>query len=102
MTYYLRTKSTIQIAGMTATWRKGSEKGVELLELLVEGDPVDPHRGYSCVASDYFIGEAERYIGMAVDKPIYLNATLFETVLAAFKEQSPVSPRVLYPIRKLD
>ena len=102
MTYYLRTKSTIQIAGMTATWRKGSEKSVELLELLVEGAPVDPHRGYSCVASDYFIGEAERYIGMPVDKPIYLKATLFATVLAAFKEQSPVSPRVLYPIRKSD
>ena len=49
-----------------------------------------------------FIGEAERYIGMPVDKPIYLNATLFETVLAAFKEQSPVSPRVLYPIQESD
>ena len=41
-------------------------------------------------------------MGMPVDRPIYLNATLFETVLAAFKEQSPVSPRVLYPIRESD
>jgi hypothetical protein len=54
------------------------------------------------VASDYFIGEAKRYIGMPVDKPIVLRTTLFETVLADFKKQSPVLPRVLYPIRELE
>ena len=98
--YYIARKSTIQIAGMSATWRKRPEGGVEVLEVLVEGRPVDPTRSYSCVASDYFIGEAERYLGMPVDRPIYLKATLFETVLADFKKESPVKPSVLYVIKE--
>jgi 2',3'-cyclic-nucleotide 2'-phosphodiesterase (5'-nucleotidase family) len=101
MTYCLATKSTIQIAGMTAKWKR-LDGGVELLELLVEGAPVDPRREYSCAASDYFIGEAKRYIGLEIDRPIYLNATLFETVLAEFKKQSPVKPTVLYRIQEVE
>ena len=73
---------------------------MELLELLVEGRPAEETRYYSCVASDYFIGEAERYIGMQVDRPIFLKATLFETVLADFRKESPVRPAVLYAIQE--
>jgi hypothetical protein len=35
---------------------------------------------------------------MEVDRPIYLKATLFETVLADFRASSPITPSVLYPI----
>jgi 2',3'-cyclic-nucleotide 2'-phosphodiesterase (5'-nucleotidase family) len=96
--YSLARRSTIQIAGMTATYKRSPDGAIQVTELLVEGQPADPTRSYACVASDYFIGEAERYIGMEVDRPIYLKATLFETVLADFRASSPITPSVLYPI----
>jgi 2',3'-cyclic-nucleotide 2'-phosphodiesterase (5'-nucleotidase family) len=100
MAYRIAEKSTIQVAGMTARWKKGADGGLDLQELLVEGKAVDPRRSYTCVANDYLVGEAERYLGVPVEMPIVLNATLFDAVYAEFKRQSPVTPRVLYLLQE--
>jgi 2',3'-cyclic-nucleotide 2'-phosphodiesterase (5'-nucleotidase family) len=98
MTYYLTKKPGIQMSGVTCRWRKTSDGGVELLELAVQGKSVDDATMYTCAASDYFIGEAARYIGMTIERPVFLRKTLFEVAQEAARQAktivSPIENRI--------
>lgn len=90
MTHYLTKKPGIQMSGLACRWRKTPEGGAEIIELRIQGNPVDESMMYICAASDYFIGEAPRYIGMTIERPVFLRKTLFEVALEAAREQKTI------------
>jgi 2',3'-cyclic-nucleotide 2'-phosphodiesterase (5'-nucleotidase family) len=93
MMYFLTKKPGIQMSGVTCRWRALPGGGVELLELNVQGKPVNDATTYPCAASDYFVGEAIRYLGMPLDRPVFFQKTLFDIALeAARKGQHLTSP----------
>jgi 5'-nucleotidase/UDP-sugar diphosphatase len=100
--YDIEKHPAIQIAGTDVRWKADSEGGVESAVISVNGKPLDESRSYSCVASDYFVGEAKRYLGLEINAPIYLRQTLFDVVLAAIRSGKKVTPEVLYSIVKVD
>lgn len=98
--YAVRTKSPIHLAGVTATWAPRSDSTIELRDVRVNGTPLDEQRGYSCVASDYLMGEARRYLGCVPEKPIYLQRTLFETVEKRIRADHDITPQVTPSLRR--
>jgi 2',3'-cyclic-nucleotide 2'-phosphodiesterase (5'-nucleotidase family) len=93
--YAVRTRSPIHLAGITATWLLGSDSTVELRDVRINGNVLDDKRAYSCVASDYLMGEAERYLGIVPTDIIYLPLTLFGTVEKRIREDHDITPKVI-------
>jgi 5'-nucleotidase / UDP-sugar diphosphatase len=93
--YAARTRSPIHLSGITGTWLSGPDSAVVLRDLKIGGNPIDEKRAYSCVASDYLMGEAQRYLGLVPENVIYLKRTLFETVENRIREDHDITPRVL-------
>jgi len=93
--FAVRTKSAIHLTGITATWLMGSDGTVELRDVRINGNALDEKRAYSCVASDYLMGEAQRYLGLVPADIIYLQLTLFETVEKRIREDHDITPKVI-------
>jgi 5'-nucleotidase / UDP-sugar diphosphatase len=93
--YAVRTKSPIHLSGITGTWKLNRDSTVTFRDLCVNGNALDENRAYSCVASDYLMGEAARYLGMVPDNIIYLKRTLFETVEERIRDDHDVTAQVL-------
>jgi len=98
--YAVRTKSPIHLAGITATWLPGGDGTIELRNVRINGNPLDEKRAYSCVASDYLMGEAQRYLGIVPTGIIYLQRTLFETVEKRIREDHDITPKVVPALQR--
>jgi len=90
--YALTQKTAVQFSGISCRWRRRPDGTVEILSLDVGGKPLDAKRMYTCAASDYFIGEAKRYVGFEIPRVIYLQKTLFEVVEDAVREEKVIVP----------
>lgn len=77
--FYIKEKSPIQFSGIKCQWTK-KEGDIEILKLDIQGNPIEDDRIYSAAASDYFIGEAKRYLGIEINNAIQLNMTVFDEV----------------------
>jgi 2',3'-cyclic-nucleotide 2'-phosphodiesterase (5'-nucleotidase family) len=91
-------KPGIQVSGIRCEWKRDASGKVEIVKLLVGGKPVEDTRMYVGAASDYMMGEAERYLGVNPSKLTYLNETVFnavlQKVLAMKTVTSPVEGRI--------
>ena len=93
--YAARTSSPIHVAGVEGTWKFACDSTIEFQDVRVSGNALDMDRAYSCVASDYLMGEAQRYLGVVPEKVIYLERTLFETVERRIRDDHDITPAVL-------
>jgi 5'-nucleotidase/UDP-sugar diphosphatase len=101
MEYNIAKHPHIQIAGMSGKWRRFPDGSIRFVSITVNGNPLDEQREYSCAASDYFVGEAQRYLGLEVHRPIYLSHTVFEVVAAAVRKAGTIDAVVNYPIEQV-
>jgi 5'-nucleotidase / UDP-sugar diphosphatase len=101
LTYAARIQSPIHIAGLTGTYRLSPDSTVELGDIRVQDNPLDEERAYSCVASDYLLGEAQRYLGLVPTGVIYLNRTLFTTVEQRIRADRDITPQVLPSLHRV-
>jgi 2',3'-cyclic-nucleotide 2'-phosphodiesterase (5'-nucleotidase family) len=92
----------IQIAGLNVRWKRGVGGEIVSLSMSVGGRTLDDARSYRCVANDYVVGEAPRYLGLDIPSPMYLRQTLFEAVLEEIRSTKTVKPSVLYSIERVD
>ncbi len=96
--YMLEKRPAIQIAGITATFRRLPDGSVELDDVRVQGKAIEEGRMYKCAASDYMIGEAKRYLGVEIPQPYYVRQTLFGAVEKQLRALRTIEPKVLYAI----
>jgi len=97
----LRERPRILITGVAADWKPAPDGGVMLLNVSIGGKPLDGDRMYICTASDYFVGEAVRYLGFDLPQRIYLEQTLFQSVERAIREAGVISSNKPYLIRRV-
>jgi|WetSurMetagenome_2_1015567.scaffolds.fasta_scaffold23231_3 5'-nucleotidase / UDP-sugar diphosphatase len=95
ITYAARNQSPIHIAGLTGRWSLNPDSTVEFRNIRVNDNALDEQREYSCVASDYLLGEAGRYLGLVPTNVIYLNRTLFATVEQRIRDDHDITPQIL-------
>lgn len=77
--FYIQERTPIQFSGIKCQWRKNAGE-IEILRLDIQGKPVEDDRFYSAAASDYFVGEAERYLGLEINNAIQLQMNVFDEV----------------------
>jgi 5'-nucleotidase/UDP-sugar diphosphatase len=90
--FYLEKRPAIQMTGMTIKWKPGSDGTKELVGVTVDGKPLEEQRMYICAASDFLVGEAERYMGVEIRKPISLQQTVFSAVEKAVRKERRITP----------
>lgn len=91
--YYLESRPAIQMTGMIITWRPAGNGRKELVDITVQGKPLEKKRMYICAASDFLVGEAERYMGIEILKPISLQVTVFSAVENAVRREKRIVPK---------
>ena len=97
----VRTRQAIYVTGVSGQWKKKADGSVVWSGLRVGSSPIDEQRRYSCTASDYFVGEARRYLGLEPAGTIFLSRTLFETVEKAVRAEHDIQPRVAATVRRV-
>ena len=102
MEYNIRKRPAIQIAGMCGRWKAGPDGAPLFVSIQVGGKPLDEGAMYRCAASDYFVGEALRYLGVEVRQPVFLQQTVFAAIEKAVRAAGTLSARVLYTIERAD
>ncbi len=60
----VRTRQAIYVTGISGQWQKKPDSILVWSGLRVGSSVIDDKRLYSCTASDYFVGEARRYLGL--------------------------------------
>jgi 5'-nucleotidase/UDP-sugar diphosphatase len=90
--FYLEKRPAIQMTGMTIKWKPGSDGTKELVGVTVDGKPLEEQRMYICAASDFLVGEADRYMGVEIRKPISLQQTVFSAVEKAVRKERRITP----------
>jgi 5'-nucleotidase/UDP-sugar diphosphatase len=98
--YCVEKRGEVSLSGITCTWKNDAHEP-EIVSLEVGGKPLDDDRMYSCAASDYFVGEAKRYIGVEVLQPIYLQQTVFAALESAARSTGEIDSKVEHRIQKI-
>ncbi|HUI64316.1 MAG TPA: 5'-nucleotidase C-terminal domain-containing protein, partial [Bacteroidota bacterium] len=101
MVYNIEHRPAIQIAGMSGTYKRKPDGGVDFLSITIGGRALEPRRTYTCAASDFFVGDSKQYLGQEIPRTVDLRATVFEVVLTALRAEGDVTPRIDYPIDEL-
>ena len=70
----------IRTSGIRCEWQKKENGGIEFLKILVNGQPLEDLKTYTGVASDYMMGEADKYFGIKLGKTTILNQTVFSAI----------------------
>ena len=78
--YYLDKHPAIIVTGISARWKRDNGGAAVLENVEVDGKPIDRRAAYVCAASDFFVGEAQKYIGMKVEHFSTSNVTLFSAI----------------------
>ena len=64
--------------GAECEWKRDAEGKIEIVKLLVNGNPVEDQSVYTGAASDYMMGEAKRYLGIDTPPLTYMDETVFK------------------------
>jgi 2',3'-cyclic-nucleotide 2'-phosphodiesterase (5'-nucleotidase family) len=97
--HHIALESKILISGLEVEWRRRTDGSVELLRVEVDGEPLERNRSYVCAASDFLAGHAQEYLGLTVDRPLYLRTTMREAVSAAAREARIIRASGRQPVR---
>lgn len=86
-------------SGMTAKYRKNADGSVSVVEMTIGGKPVDENRMYVCAATDYFVGQGKKYIGIEINQPVYSRKTVYEALEEYARKQGTIpgtfEPRII-------
>jgi 5'-nucleotidase/UDP-sugar diphosphatase len=88
-------------SGIKATVKKNAAGAWEIVEMTIDGKPVDEDRMYVCAASDFFVGQAKKYIGVEVQQPIFLKHTIFQVVEDAARKAKVISTNIERRIERI-
>jgi 5'-nucleotidase / UDP-sugar diphosphatase len=83
----------LQMTGMKIAWKKQADGTKEIVGITVQGKPLDSKRMYICAASDFLVGDAQRYMGLEIRKATSLQQTVFDAVEKAIRKEKRITPK---------
>jgi 5'-nucleotidase/UDP-sugar diphosphatase len=92
MQFHLMQGTGVLTSGISCRWKRTADGDVEILSMQVQEKPVEDEETYRCAASDFFIGEAKRYLGIEIPQVLYLKETVFEAVEKEIRRVGVISP----------
>lgn len=99
--YYINTDAPIQTSGILCEWRRNDQGGIAFSKFLVNGKTLVDSVKYVGAASDYIMGEAQKYLGIEVSKLINLNRTVYAVVEKKIRALKEISSIVEHRIRRI-
>ena len=99
--FHCRQGTRILITGMEAAYEKRPDGSVQIESIEIGGKALDDSRMYSCVASDYVVGEAKRYIGIEIVQRIYTDRSVYNAVETAIRQEGVITKNIPYRIRQV-
>ncbi len=85
--YYVEKHPAIVMTGLSGAWTKDADGTVEFSDVKVGENPLEKNAKYVCAASDFFVGEADKYLGMPIVDAITSSTTLFSAVEQAIRKE---------------
>lgn len=85
--YYVQKHPAVVITGIAARWKTGKNGDVELRDQRVGSRPLEQERSYICAASDFLVGEAEKYLGMRITKTSVSQTTVYDAVEGVIRKE---------------
>ena len=86
-------EEAIILSGITAKLQRHPDGSVSVVSMSVDGKPVNEKRMYVCAASDFFVGQAKRYIGVEIPQPVYLKQTVFQAVEGVVRKAKVIATK---------
>jgi 2',3'-cyclic-nucleotide 2'-phosphodiesterase (5'-nucleotidase family) len=90
----IKDHGNVQTSGIRCEWQKKENGGIEFLKILVNGQPLEDSKTYTGVASDYMMGEAEKYFGIKFGKMTVLDQTVFSAIENKVRAMKEISSEI--------
>ncbi len=101
MQYSLSKRSAILSTGISCRFHRTADNEVEILDLRVQGRPVEDDGMYVCAANDFLVGDAKRYLGLEIERPVFLKQTVFEAVEKAARKTGVIESTIEHRITEV-
>ncbi len=85
--FYIEKHPAIVMTGISGGWTKDKAGVIQFDDIKIGDAALDEQTMYTCAASDFFVGEAEKYIGMQINNATTSNTTLFSAVEQAIRRE---------------
>lgn len=95
----LNNDEAVLFSGIQATIQRLPDGTWNILELSVDGKPLEDDRMYICAASDFMVAQGKKYFGLEIERPIYSRQTVFEAVERAARRARSIAGTVEDRIR---
>jgi 5'-nucleotidase / UDP-sugar diphosphatase len=97
----IKDKGNVQTSGIRCEWRKKENGGIEFLKIIVNGKQLEDSKTYTGVASDYMMGEAEKYFGMRFGNMNVLDQTVFSAIENKVQAMKEISSEIEHRIHEV-
>ena len=98
---YIERHLMIQTSGIRCEWKRGADGKAEIMSLEINGKPWDEKASYTGAASDYFMGEAKRYLGIEVPHISYLQQEVFGAIEKKVVDEKVIDSKVENRIKEM-
>jgi 2',3'-cyclic-nucleotide 2'-phosphodiesterase (5'-nucleotidase family) len=89
----------VQTSGIQCEWRKTFDGKIEFTSFLVNGKTLDENKTYLGAASDYIMGESEKYFGLKPLKLTVLNQTVFSAIEMKVRATKEISSAIEHRLK---
>lgn len=83
-----------QVGGMVVTFDPDKDPGSRLVQVLVNGEPIDPAAMYKLSTNDYLAAGGDNYTSLAEFPVLFNMGAMDEVIVDYLTKNSPVSPEV--------
>jgi 2',3'-cyclic-nucleotide 2'-phosphodiesterase (5'-nucleotidase family) len=97
----VKNHGNVQTSGIQCEWQKKENGGIEFLKIIVNGQPLEDSKTYTCVASDYMMGISEKYFGIKIGTITILNQTVFSAIENKVRAMKEISSEIEYRIHEV-
>jgi 5'-nucleotidase / UDP-sugar diphosphatase len=101
MTFIIKEHSGVQTSGILCEWRRKENGEIEFPKFLVNGKPLDDTKAYNGVASDYMLGESEKYFGIKSLQLTVLDRTVFSAIETKVRAMKVISTEIEHRIKEM-
>jgi 5'-nucleotidase / UDP-sugar diphosphatase len=99
--FIIKQRGGVQTSGIQCEWKKKENGEIEFLKILVNGKPLEESKIYTGVASDYMMGESEKYFGIKMTDQKILNQTVFSAIETKVRTMKEISSDIENRIKEV-
>ncbi len=99
--FIIKEQGGVQTSGIQCEWKKKENGEIDFQKFLVNGKPLQESKIYTGVASDYMMGESQKYFGLKPSKLTVLDQTVFSAIETKVRAMKEISSEIEYRIKEV-